>query len=83
MKIFTGNDEFLTPEFVMDSLRELAREEGEKGEYPPEEHIGWIAAEMIDHMNNALDGKAPHFWLREIAEKMKWDYITENLGKLP
>ena len=82
MKIFTGNDEFLTPEHVMESLREVARGEAEEGEYHPEEHICWIAANMIYHMNNALDGKAPHFWLRQVAEKLRWDYI-QNLPEEP
>lgn len=75
MKIFSGNDEFLSPEYVMESLRYVARKEAEEGEYHPEEHISWIAADMIFHMNNALEGKAPHFWLREVAEKLRLDYV--------
>lgn len=75
MKIFTGNDAWLTPEEMISSLREIAREDGEKDEFHPAEHTCWIAADMIEKMHDVIHEKAPEIWLRELADRLahnKW-----------
>lgn len=75
MKIFRGNDSFLTPEVIIESLREIATDEGEKEEFNPAEHTCWIAADMIQKMHEVIHEKAPEVWLRELADRLahnKW-----------
>jgi hypothetical protein len=71
MKIFKGNDEFLTTGFIIKSLKELATEDAEKGEYHPAEHICWIAAVALSKMDAVVKGKKPSLLLEEIARWAK------------
>ena len=72
MQIFRGNDSFLTPEYMIDSLREIAKRDGEEGEFHPAEHTCWIAADMIEKMNDVIHEKAPEIWLRELADRLEF-----------
>ena len=72
MKIFQGNDSFLTPELIVESLREISEEEGKKGEFNPAEHTCWIAANMIEKMHDVIHEKAPEIWLRELADRLEF-----------
>ena len=71
MKIFRGNDSFLTPEVVCEGLREIAIEAGEAGEYNPAENTCWIAADMIEKMHDVIEDKAPEIWLRDLADRLE------------
>ena len=71
MKIFRGNDEFLTPEYIVEWLRETAKDEAKRGEYHPAEHTCWIAADIIEKQNDVITNKAPEIWLRDLADKME------------
>lgn len=80
MRVFSGNDSFLTPEYVCDRLRSVARDEAEADEYHPEEHLNWIAADMIERLNDVIDGKLPHLILHEIADQLEKRYREEQNG---
>ena len=71
MKIFRGNDRFFTPEYICESLREIAKKDAKRDEYHPEEHTCWIAADMIEKQNDVIMGKAPEIWLRELADRLE------------
>jgi len=71
MKVFRGNDEFLTPEFVIKSLQEIATSDAKEGEYHKEEHICWDAAILIEKLNETIENKAPELWLRELADRLE------------
>lgn len=75
MKLFRGNNEVLTPKIMCKYLRGMARDDGTEFDIPPEEHTCWIAADMIEKLVAAIDGKAPEIMLRELAdrlEKIEW-----------
>ena len=71
MRIFNGNDAFLTTEYIVESLRSIAKDEGAEGEYPAEEHICWVAADALEIMDNVVKGKKPSLILEEIANWVK------------
>jgi hypothetical protein len=71
MKIFSGNDAFLTTEFICNSLRAKAKLDAIDGAYPKEEHVCWDAARAIEVLVDMVDGKSLSVRLRDIADKVE------------
>lgn len=71
MKVFTGNDEWLTTDRIIQSLQEIAKRDAEEGEFHPAEHTCWIASDMIQKLVDIIENKAPEVMLRELADRLE------------
>jgi hypothetical protein len=71
MQIFEGNDAFLSTEYIEECLRSRAKETAREGEYHPEEHILWIAADAINKLVAIVEGEAPEVMLRRLADELE------------
>ena len=72
-------------------LRLIAKNEAEEGEFHPEEHTCWLAANRIEELQAMIDGKgdpqllheiATRLWHKEQHEKIMAEYHSKHKKSL-